>query len=341
MKVKVKDIAKAAGVSPTAVSLVLNDKPSRLAEGTKERILQVAREMQFQLDGRKTSGSFEGHTKTFGLIVPGEGNPFHEELAREVQRYAARAGYVVFQCNVRNDGEFCAQALESLAVKNVDGLIVTVPADIGKEHRLIKALKALQDDGVPLILLDRAAYSVFCDFVTADNKYGAKMAVEYLIDHGHRRIGCLSGREEVYTARKRMEGYREAMAMRRLPVEENLIVCGDFTIEAGRDGTKALLDQGATAVFAANDTLAWGAYQYAEEQNLTIPGDFSVIGYDNSRLCAGLQPPLTSVDQNIPMMASKAVDLLIQNMLSAEEPHAARNYYFSPVLVERDSVGDR
>ena len=341
MKVIVKDIAKAAGVSPTAVSLVLNDKPSRLAEGTKERILQVAREMQFQLDGKKTSGGFEGHTKTLGLIVPGEGSAFHEELAREVHRYAAGTGYVVFQCSVRNDGEFCAQALESLSVKNVDGLIVTVPADIGKEHRLIKVLKTLQDDGVPLVLLDRAAYSVFCDFVTADNKYGAKMAVEYLIDRGHTKIGCLCGREEVYTARKRMEGYREAMAMRRLPVEENLIICGDFSMEAGREGTKALLEQGVTAIFAANDTLAQGAYQCAKEQNLSIPDELSVIGYDNTRLCASLQPPLTSVDQNIPMMASKAVDLLVQNMLSAEEPHAARNYYFSPVLAERDSVRSR
>ncbi|WP_242830816.1 LacI family DNA-binding transcriptional regulator [Hungatella hathewayi] len=116
MKIKVKDIAKAAGVSPATVSLVLNDRPSRIADSTKERILRIATEMRFEQDSGMDFSSLR-NTRTLGMIIPDAGNPFYHWLAEEVSSCAFENGYVTLQCFVRDDMLCFYQALESLIAK--------------------------------------------------------------------------------------------------------------------------------------------------------------------------------------------------------------------------------
>lgn len=338
MKVKIKDIAKAAGVSPSTVSLVLNGRPSRIAEDTKEHILHVAKELQFQMESGIDFIKSK-KVKTIGMIVPDERSAFFHKLAEETAEYAYQQGYSVFQCYTNDDIQHFYMAIESLMAKNVDGFIIIPPRTMDKDN--VKILKGMQKSGIPIVLLDRAAYGVFCDFVTADNKYGGRIATEYLIRHGHTRIGCMVGEANIYTSRKRVDGYREALALAKIPYDKELVYYGNFDKESGRLGIMELMKKGITAVVAGNDLMAYGAYQYAKEKMISIPKQLSIIGYDNTELGDLLEIPLTSIDQNTDMMASKAVELVIGRIEFPlkEEPEPVRNYYFIPYVVERGTVG--
>lgn len=337
MKVKVKDIAKAAGVSPTAVSLVLNDKPCRMSDATKEHIKRVAREMKFQNEGSISQDAL-GKVKTIGLVVPEAKIQFYQLLTNEISQCLFLQGYVVLQCNIGNDLNYCYQALEALTCKNVDGIVVIPPATRSKDMKLIKMLKSLQNSGVPMILADRAVYSVFCDFITADNKHGGKIATEYLIKKGHKKIGCILGNQEVYTARKRLEGYKQALAGYEIQYTDEYTWFGDFDIKTGIMGAEKLIEKGVTAIFAGNDDIARGIYRYAAERGIGIPDELSVIGYDNSVYCELLNPPLTSVEQNVVQMAERIAEVILHNIQDAELDENPRNYYFTPTLIERESA---
>lgn len=337
MKVKVKDIAKAAGVSPSAVSLVLNDKPCRLSLSTRERILKVAREMRFEKD-QNSKLFMAGQGKTIGLIIPDGGNEFFQTLSMEIGRSLFSEGYTMLQCNAGLSLDCCLQALENLACKNVDGMIVIPPSAYSKDAGLVKMLKTIQESGIPMILVDQAVYSVFCDFITADNKYGGRIAAEHLIHKGRRKIGCILGNQEVYTVRKRLEGYKQALAGHELQYTDNLVWFGAFDRETGRKGAEHLLKQGVTGIFAGNDQIARGVYEYAQEKGIKIPEELSVTGFDNSGICDLLSPGLTSVEQNVVQMAQRAAEVMLQNIQGLEAEETPRNYYFTPVLVERGSV---
>lgn len=258
------------------------------------------------------------------------------ESKSERHRKAAREyGYTVFQCGIKQEFVSFRDAVECLIGKNVDGVVLIPPEQIDKAG--IDLVKALQNSRIPLLLLDRAVYSVFCDFVTADNKQGGRLAAEALIRQGHRQIDIIMGGANTYTARKRMEGYREAFARNQMAIEDHFIVQGEYTLEAGCRGAKELFEKGVRAMFASNDCIARGVYRFADERGLKIGRDLSVVGYDNTEICRWLQPPLTSIDQNTGQMAEKAVELLIRR-IEGGDGKPARNYYFTPVLVERNSV---
>ena len=335
MKVKVKDVAELAGVSPTTASLVLNHKECRVADETKERIFRVAEELKYQ---QENYGIFQGFkkVKSIGLIVPDIGNPFYSRMAQDISKQAWEWEYTVFQCNINQEFLSFRNAVECLIGKNTDGVILIPPEKIDKEG--IKLVKSLQNSRIPMVLLDRAVYTVFCDFVTADNKLGGRIATEHLIQNGHSRIGVLLGGEDSYTAKKRLEGYREVLSRHKIAFDEHLLYQGEYSVESGYQGATYFHKMGVDAIFAANDQLAEGIYRYAGEQDLRIGTDLSVVGYDDTERGRWLNPPLTSVNQSGQGMAEKAVELLIQRIQEEDGETPAKNFYFTPVLAERESV---
>lgn len=336
MKIKVKDVAALAKVSATTASLVLNQKPCRVSEETKERIFRIYEELRYQ---QENYGIFQGFKKVncIGLIVPEHENPFFLSLAEQIVERAEEKGYTVFLCYAGKTFESLKNIIECFIGKNMDGVLLIPPETIDKEG--IRLIKSLQTSGMPLVLVDRAVYSVFCDFVTSDNKYGGKCATEYLIACGHEKIGIIMGGGSTYTADKRLEGYKEALAKHKIVWEERYIYRGIYAPESGYAGAEALRKQGVTAIFATNDLIAKGIYQYAEESGLQIGKDLSVVGYDDTKLCEFLEPPLASMEQNIFSMAETAVDLMLKQIKEEEHPTPAQNFYYTPILHKRASVG--
>jgi len=326
VKVKAKDIAKAAGVSTTAVSLVLNGKDSRISEATKEKILRIAREMAFQSELTVQPGGSQ-RVKTLGLVLPDLKEPVFYKLLDYIQEYACQKGYTVFACTCGDDAERCCTAVESLAVKNVDGLMLLSPSTQEKDDKLTKTLHTVQDNGVPLVLLDRAVYSIFSDFVTTDNKYGGRAAAEKLVQAGAKQIGCILGPAQVYTTKKRYQGFQEGIALLKAHYREQDVFHGSFTEEAGRTAFETLYAQGCDGFFVENDVIAQGVLAAAREKGVRIGEDckFAVYDYEGTE-------NVIAVRQNLSLMAEKAVDRLIERIEEPEKLMPAGNFYITPTV---------
>lgn len=336
MKVKVKDIAEAAGVSPATVSLVLNNKPSRISSSTQEHIKSIAREMQ--INNSTTQKMDHTGTKTVGLIVSDVKNSYFNMLSNSVNGYMMQQGYTVFQCNSMNSAKKCLKLIHDLIIKNVEGIIVIPPYHINNDEDNVDLRKCFEKSPIPIVLLDQAVYTLFTDFITADNKQGGYLATKHLIDLGHDRIGCILGPRHNYTTRKRLEGYKWALAEADIMFEEAFIIYGEYDMDSGRSGMEQLMMSNITAVFAGNDLMAAGIYQYAEKNEISVPRDLSVVGYDNSMICDLLPTKLTSIEQNVDSMGAKAGEVLLGRIKGDPEDIAPRNYYFTPILVERAST---
>lgn len=336
MKVTIKDIAKEAGVSAASVSLVLNDKPSRITEETKKRILDTATQMGYQ--HKNMDHPMEAPTnKVIGVIHPDMNNMFISQCVDGIENYASVHGYKILICNVQNSSERCCEYLHLLSMLEADGIIVIPPIDMNINGNNVRLGNALKQAKVPFILLDRAIDRVFCDFITSDNKQGAYIATEHLIYYGHENIGMIAGMREVYNSRKRIEGYKEALAFYNISINQENIYYGDYSQASGYEAADFFWKKGIHAIFSTNDEMAMGVYQYAKDNNLTIGEDISIVGFDDNVTCKRVSPPLTSISQSGDLMGKKACEMIIKRIRKTDED-AIRNIYFAPRLIERKSV---
>jgi LacI family transcriptional regulator len=166
----------------------------------------------------------------------------------------------------------------------------------------------------PIVAIDPNNESPECPAIISTNRDGALLAMKYLTDHGHRRIGFINGRSELVSASRRLQGYQDGLLQADIPFDENLIEIGDYTTETAVICTQRLLniDDPPTAIFAANDQTAMGVYQAAKDAGLRIPDDLSVIGFDNLRESVYMDPPLSTIDQFIPESGTIAVEMLVK-----------------------------
>jgi len=336
MKVTIRDIARKAEVSAASVSLVLNDKPSRITEETKDRILKTAKELGYELKSKKKVDTIQ-ENKVIGIIHPDPDNIFVNQCIGGIENYASVYGYKTLICNVGNSSKRCIEYLALLSELGIDGIIVIPPLDMNIHENNIRLGEALKRTNLPFLLLDRAVDRVFCDFITADNKQGGYMATEHLILSGHENIGIISGIREVYNSRKRIEGYKEALAFYNLSIRQENIYYGDYQISSGYAAADYFWKKRIHAIFACNDEMAMGVYRYARDNHLTIGKDISVVGFDNVPVCERLTPPLTSIAQSGEQMGKKACEMIIKR-ITKEDTDLIRNTYFAPQLVERKSV---
>lgn len=284
-----QDVARAAGVSPATASRALH-RPDLVALRTRERVEQVALELGYRPNvlarGLRTRGS-----RTIGLIVTDILNPFHATLAKGVQDAAEAQGYTVLMFNSDEQPGKERRALETLHGHLPMGLIV-VPTARTRENLSVVS-------GLPTIELDRASGLKGAHTVMVDNVAGAREAVTHLTGLGHRRVGMIVGNQDVSTARERLQGYREALETAQVPYLEELVLPGDHREQGGRLAALRLLSgrERPTALFVGNNEMTVGAVLAARELGLNIPGDLSVVGFDDSRWAQTMSPALSVVSQ--------------------------------------------
>jgi LacI family transcriptional regulator len=303
--ITILDVATAAGVSVSTVSRVLNDKDD-IAPETYERVKTVIAEMGYasSLAARSMRSL---RTNLIGLIMPDAGEPFPIEVMKGVNSAIAALDYdlLIYTCgDVRKhytaDRE---KKFVSLLNNNItDGVIVITPA---AAHFTTNA---------PVVAVDPHNESNEYPSVISTNKAGAMEAMEYLIKLGHRRIGFISGRNDLKSAERRLRGYQESLAQASISIDPDLVVQGDFTAGTGLKCARQLLSlpEPPTAIFCANDQTALGAYQAAHEAGLSIPADLSIVGFDNIPDAALATPGLTTVDQSIREMGILATQMLVK-----------------------------
>ena len=248
-----------------------------------------------------------GVTHTIGIILPDSANPYFAEVVRGIEDTSFEQGYSVILCNSDNDLDKEHHYTNVLVEKQVDGIIF-VAAGLSEEN-----IKNLQKRGVPSVLVDRQVPGVEIDSVFADNQAGGFLATNYLLALGHTAIACIGGPRGVRSSSERIAGYRQALEAAGLDPDPDWIFEGDFQFRGGHSAASVFFsgDQKPTAIFACNDLMAIGALHFAHENQLRIPGDISIIGFDDIRLAEFSHPPLTTIRQSKDRMGALAAELLL------------------------------
>jgi LacI family transcriptional regulator len=327
----IKQVARHAKVSSATVSHVINGTRF-VSEPVRAQVQQAMEELGYRPNTLARSLR-SGQTHTIGLILPDSANPFFAEIGHAIESAAFERGYNVILCNTENDPQKERLYTEVLGNKQVDGLIFVAS---GEDRQV---LSQSLDDGLPLVVVDRDLGNLELDTVITDNLSGGLLATRHLISLGHRRVACITGPSNLTPSADRVAGYREALEQAGIPVDESLILRGDFRARSGYEDAKLLLGRtpGPSAIFVCNDMMAIGAIRAASQLGLRVPEDLSIVGFDNIELAAYTTPPLTSVAQPKQEIGQMAVALLIER---AKEPTLPPRRNMLPSrLVIRESTG--
>lgn len=335
MACTIRDIARAANVSVTTVSLVLRGKECRVSESTKFRIRKIADQMHY-IPNQVAVSLVTKKTHTIGLIYSNMLNPFYAELAAGVERSAHLHNYSLLICNCDELVERCVSNIELLESRCIDGFVMQPPETINDRPELLRTLtEKLNQCSIPYVILDRAIHNVYHDYVAADHKLGGILAVEHLVKLGHKRIGCITGSMSDYGSKRRLAGYKEVLAYNNISYDPNLVYEGLYQAAAGYRGAKELFKQDVTAIFAFSDQIAVGVQKAATENGISIPNDLSLVGYDDSSIAHLCSVPLTTVHQPIELLGSRVCEILLDRINDPTKEH--HDYFYPPVLIQRSS----
>jgi LacI family transcriptional regulator, galactose operon repressor len=331
-KVTIREIADLAGVSIATVSRVVNGRGD-VAPETRELVLRVIQEHGYMTNrsARALSGGRTGH---IGLTIPlMRGDYFAAILEGALEAvYEEDMQLVLYTTLHEHDRE--VSVLERLSDGATDGAIILLPLESSGE------LVALQESGFPFVVVDpRIRLDDGIPAVSAAHRAGALAATEHLLSLGHRRIGHISGPAGWAATTERIEGYHSALAVAGVLPTSELIVEGNFEAPTGVTAANVLLDlpDPPTAIFSANDNMAAGVLQVAHDRGLKVPGDLSVIGFDDADLATILSPGLTTVRQPLAELGRTGVSLLTR-MLEKQRVEALR-VELATRLVVRESTG--
>ncbi|TDQ52068.1 LacI family DNA-binding transcriptional regulator [Actinorugispora endophytica] len=328
---RLADIARQAGVSEATVSRVLNDKPG-VGPATRKAVLTALDVLGYERPARLRQRS----AGLVGMVVPELENPIFPMFAQAAEGMLAQRGYTPVLCTQTPGGIAEDEYVEMLLERNVSGIIFVsgLHADTTANHDRYRALLAR---GLPIVLVNGFVADLPAAFVSPDDRAAARLAVNHLVALGHTRIGFASGPYRYMPVRRKVEGFRNAMAENGLESPDELVELSLFGVEGGHAAAGRLLDRGVTGIVCGSDLMALGAIRAARQRGLAVPGDFSVIGYDDSQLIAFTDPPLTTVRQPVQAMALAAVRALCDEI--AGYSASRTEYVFDPELVVRGSTG--
>lgn len=318
-RVSMAMVASRAGVSGQTVSRVVNDSP-RVDPATRERVEQAMAELGYR-PHRAARALRTGRSQTIGLVVTTLATVGNSRMLQATAEAAAERGYAL---TLVTAGESVADAFERLAEQEVDGAIV-----LNEASALVPA--AQRPPGLRLVVVDAPAAADLA-VVHSDHVGGAAAATAHLLSLGHETVHHLAGPTDSFAASERERGWRETLVA--AGIEPPAIVRGDWSAEAGYAAGDALA--AASAVFCANDQMALGLLRALAEAGRRVPGDVSVIGFDDVPDAANYRPPLTTIRQDFTALAHRAVDLLVAEIEGTPEGEASA--VVPTRLVERASA---
>ncbi|HAL61047.1 MAG TPA: LacI family transcriptional regulator [Chloroflexi bacterium] len=336
MSPTLKEVARLAGVSRSTVSRVINNHP-HVRPQTRERVWQAIRKSGYQPHAVARS-LVTNRTEIIGMVIPEAvttlfTDPFFPILLRGATNACNAHRYQLMLSLFAPSADQQERYQNLLGNGYLDGVIV--------------ASASLDDSLISNLLHDRVLFVSVgrhpnrqVHFVDVDNLGGARMAVEHLIHLGHRRIATITGRPDMAAGQDRLEGYRQAMQAHGIPVEERLVVEGDFTENSGMVGMQRLLSASPSAVFVASDMMAIGALKALRQAGWQVPQDIALVSFDDIPIASAIEPALTTVRQPIERMGSIAVEVLLSLVESSPEEEAPVHRIVLPTeLVVRASCG--
>lgn len=355
MRPTIADVARMASVHPGTVSRVLNSRDGtiRVSDKTRQKIFAAAEALKFYPDHAAQSLA-RASTNIIGVYIypygPAGGliGDYHARIINGIEEQAYAEGYDLLLMGLsvpERDVERCRRQLYQ---RRVDGLIVA-----GNPERT-DPMQALISTGKPIVGVDCYGEDIGTRSVNIDNMHAAEMATEYLISLGHRKIGFIGSpaRSEGVEERLRRQGYERALKKAGIPVDPRYVINGGhcsreipledgWCVKTGQAGLKDLrqIDPGITGILCMNDQVGAGALHSLHEQGLSIPRDFSVVGFDDSMVARYTYPPLTSVKHHLEEMGRRAVKSLLEAIREKKCFTQTEVQYVGAELVIRASTG--
>lgn len=334
-RVTIRDVARAAGVSSTTVSNVLNGRTNAMAAETLQRIREAIAALNYR-PSNAARGMVTNRTATIGLVITEIETPLFLQALPHIEPIARSAGYNVLLSVARSPQDEW-QALDLLLEKQVDGVIFLTTSEYLDDGHLLE----LQRAELPVVLVNRGNTHPSFDQINWDNAGGVVAAVEHLIRLGHRRIAHLLGPVRRRSTAERLEGYRRALEQHGVEYCEDYIRPGDYTApqEAWRQSALELLNLSPrpTALVASDDIVAATVMKTVQVAGLRVPQDIAVVGVDGQPFCTYLNPSLTTVQLPVMESGKRAVEMLLQRIVGRRD--IIEHITLPCTLIVRESCG--
>jgi LacI family transcriptional regulator len=327
----VLDVAKRAGVAPITVSRVINNS-GYISQATRERVESAVKELGY-VPNTLARGLRSKRTKTLALVVTDITNPYFTLMARGVEDAAGASDYTVVYCNTDESEAKEEKYANILAQRQVDGVLL-VPS-CGN----IKTINFLISNDINVVTIDRHVSGVEIDSVRSDSEDGAYRLIKLLIRLGHERIAMITGPKDVSTSVDRVAGYQRALIESGLGNNEH-VYYGAFIQESGYELTRQAMMHPSqpTAIFGGNNFITIGIIKALHDLNIGVPGDISVVGFDDLPESMLLSPFLTVAAQPAYEMGRVATELLLKR-ISGEQSGGYENLILPTEVIERASTG--
>lgn len=329
-KPNIQDVAKRAGVSIATVSRVINHQDG-VRRSTEEKIKRAIEELGY-IRSAAARTMKRKDTKTIGVIVPDIQNPFFPLLMSGIEQKASENGYFTILSSTNESQRIEEQIIQNFLERGVDGIIITTANEESEQF------KVLEEQGVPIVAVDRSIKAIEVDTVLVDNVKGSYQAVQRLILQGHRKIGIIRGPQHTTPGLERYLGYVKALTDYGIPLEEKYVVDGDFSEASGYTATHALhqLDERPTAIFSSNNMMTVGCMKALDMLEWKLGEQVGFIGFDDVDIATFLTPKLSVVSRPMYAIGEIAFNLLHDRIhYNGELPK--RKYLLSPELITRQS----
>lgn len=326
----IKDVAREAGVSTATVSRVINKSP-KAGKDSIEAVQTAMKKLGYR-PNVNARALVNKSSNTIGVLVSDISDPFFGTLIKAVDQVARENNKHLLIGNGYHNTDTEREAIELLINSSRESLIIHSKALPAQE--LIDFAKEVPG----FVLINRFIPEIAERCIAFDNFKGAYMATEFLINHGHKHIAYINSNHKIDDASERKEGYLQALQDHNLPCPDSYIIEEDSNDEGGKTGMIELLSKNIpiTAVLTYNDFMAAGVLAALEENNIAVPTQMSLVGFDNGLISRYVHPKLTTINYPIEIMAKQATRLSLK--LAKKEEYTPETRIFSPTLVKRLSV---
>ncbi|MCX8584521.1 MULTISPECIES: substrate-binding domain-containing protein [unclassified Gilliamella] len=327
----IKDVAHLAKVSVATVSRVINNAEN-VSDTTRETVKKAMEKLSYYPDANARALS-QQNSNTIGIVVADVSDPFFGAMVSTVEKVASKTGHFLLIGNGYHNEQQEYNAITHLIEHRCSSLVVH--AKMLPDSRLIKLMEQVPG----MVLINRLLKGFEKRCIALDDRYGSYLAVKHLIQHGHTKIGYLCSNHEISDSSDRLQGYKDALIEHNIDVNENFIAFSSPNEEGGEQAMMSLLERNReiTAIACYNDSMAAGAMSVLYDNDIKIPAEISIIGFDDLLLARYLHPKLTTIRYPLHTMAEQAAELALC-LAKGESPSANLINIYTPTLSKRYSV---
>ncbi|MBW9171500.1 LacI family transcriptional regulator [Clostridium estertheticum] len=327
--VGIKDIAIECNVSATTVSRALNNS-KEISKKTRELILKTCEEKGY-IPNSAARSLILNKTNMIGLLIPDITNQYYAYVSKGVSSYLEKIGYGLVLCNSDRNKDNENRYIDFLAQKRVDGIILIPVKPKASDYKKIIA-------NVPLVMADNYVKDLEVSYVGNDNYVGARKIVSHMLRQGYRKIGVILGDESSTASDERLKGYKDILTENNIEISNDILLNSSANFEDGFKLAQILINKKVDAIFTINDSVAMGVMKYAHMNNILIPKDIGIAGYDDIEQASMLTVPLTTVHQKKFELGQIAAKILIEEINNHKT--LKQTIILKPELVIRKSCNE-